>query len=244
MAFVGTLFASLVGFPLAFFAARNITPTALVNQLMKRFFDFLRSVDMLIWALFFTRGFGPGPLAGIAAIFFTDTGTLGKLYSEALENIDDKQREGVRSVGASPLQVQRFGVVPQVLPVFAQPGALLLGIEHPLGHHHRRRGRRRHRPQAAGSDAHQPGLGKRRLHGAADPAGRLRLRYDLDFAQTTARSGADCTIARNDVQIGPSKSNECRHRAEVHAVGLLFESTHSARNARFLTGDHRSPRRR
>jgi phosphonate transport system permease protein len=118
MAFVGTVFASIVAFPLAFLAARNITPNRLANQAFKRFFDFQRSVDMLIWALFFTRGFGPGPLAGMSAIFFTDTGTLGKLYSEALENIDDKQREGIRSVGASPVAVQRYGVLPQVLPVF------------------------------------------------------------------------------------------------------------------------------
>ncbi|RVI22038.1 phosphonate ABC transporter, permease protein PhnE, partial [Sinorhizobium meliloti] len=119
MAFVGTLFASFIAFPLCFLAARNITPSRLTNQFVKRFFDFLRSVDMFIWALFFTRAFGPGPLAGISAIFFTDTGTLGKLYSEALENIDDKQREGVKSVGAAPVAVQRFGVLPQVLPVFA-----------------------------------------------------------------------------------------------------------------------------
>lgn len=119
MAFVGTLFAVIIAFPLSFAAARNITPNRFVNQFLKRFFDFLRSVDMLIWALFFTRAFGPGPLAGISAIFFTDTGTLGKLYSEALENIDDKQREGVRSVGAGPAEVQRYGVVPQVLPIFA-----------------------------------------------------------------------------------------------------------------------------
>jgi phosphonate transport system permease protein len=119
MAFVGTLFASIIAFPLSFIAARNITLNRPVNQLVKRFFDFQRSVDMLIWALFFTRAFGPGPLAGISAIFFTDTGTLGKLYSEALENIDDKQREGIKSVGAPPLAVQRFGVLPQVLPVFA-----------------------------------------------------------------------------------------------------------------------------
>ena len=94
-------------------------PNRFINHLLKRSFDFLRSVDMLIWALFFTRAFGPGPLAGMSAIFFTDTGTLGKLYAEALENIDDKQCEGVRSVGASPASVQRFGVLPQVLPVFA-----------------------------------------------------------------------------------------------------------------------------
>ncbi|MGX9119766.1 phosphonate ABC transporter, permease protein PhnE [Mesorhizobium sp. BHbsci] len=118
MAFVGTVLASIVAFPLAFLAARNVTPSRIANQVTKRFFDFLRSVDMLIWALFFTRGFGPGPLAGMSAIFFTDTGTLGKLYSEALENIDDKQREGIRSVGATPAMVQRYGVLPQVLPVF------------------------------------------------------------------------------------------------------------------------------
>ncbi|MBB5275595.1 phosphonate transport system permease protein [Rhizobium rosettiformans] len=119
MAFMGTLLAMLVAFPLSFIAARNITRNRPVNQITKRFFDFVRSVDMLIWALFFTRAFGPGPLAGISAIFVTDTGTLGKLYAEALENIDDKQREGVKSVGAPSAAVQRFGVLPQVMPVFA-----------------------------------------------------------------------------------------------------------------------------
>ncbi|MBL8584308.1 MAG: phosphonate ABC transporter, permease protein PhnE [Rhizobiaceae bacterium] len=118
MAFVGTVLASLLAFPLAFLAARNITGSRIVNQVTKRLFDFLRAVDMFIWALFFTRAFGPGPLAGISAIFFTDTGTLGKLYSETLENIDDRQREGIRSVGAAPILVQRYGVLPQVMPVF------------------------------------------------------------------------------------------------------------------------------
>ena len=110
----------------------------LVNQITKRFFDFLRSVDMLIWALFFTRAFGPGPLAGISAIFFTDTGTFGKLYSEALENIDDKQREGIRSVGAAPALVQRYGVRAAGPAGVPQPVALFLGIEHALGDDHRR----------------------------------------------------------------------------------------------------------
>jgi phosphonate transport system permease protein len=118
MAFVGTLLATLFAFPLAFIAARNITRSRPVNWLMKRTFDLLRSIDMLIWALFFTRGFGPGPIPGIAAIFFTDAGALGKVYAEALENVDDRQREGVKSVGASASVVNRFGVVPQVLPVF------------------------------------------------------------------------------------------------------------------------------
>ncbi|MER9377029.1 MULTISPECIES: phosphonate ABC transporter, permease protein PhnE [unclassified Mesorhizobium] len=118
MAFLGTMLGGIVAFPLAFFAARNITPSRLVNQVLKRFFDFMRSIDMLIWALFFTRAFGPGPLAGSAAIFFTEIGTLGKTYSEALENIDDKPREGITSTGANGLLVQRYGVLPEVVPVF------------------------------------------------------------------------------------------------------------------------------
>ncbi|SFA91527.1 phosphonate transport system permease protein [Rhizobium sp. NFR07] len=118
MAFVGTLLGTIFAFPLAFIAARNITRNRAANWGMKRLFDFLRSVDMLIWALFFTRSFGPGPIPGIAAIFFTDAGALGKVYAEAVENVDDKQREGVKSVGAPPVIVNRFGVVPQVLPVF------------------------------------------------------------------------------------------------------------------------------
>ncbi|MCV3207502.1 phosphonate ABC transporter, permease protein PhnE [Mesorhizobium sp. YC-39] len=118
MAFLGTLLGGIVAFPLAFFAARNITPSGLLSQILKRFFDFMRSVDMLIWALFFTRAFGPGPLAGSAAIFFTEIGTLGKVYSEGLENIDDKPREGVLSTGANGLLVQRYGVLPEVIPMF------------------------------------------------------------------------------------------------------------------------------
>jgi phosphonate transport system permease protein len=117
MAFLGTICGAIVAFPLAFLAARNITHNGYVNQGLKRFFDFMRSVDMVIWALFFTRAFGPGPLSGSAAIFLTETGTLGKIYSEGLENIDDKQREGIQSTGASSVQVQRYGVMPQVVPV-------------------------------------------------------------------------------------------------------------------------------
>ncbi len=117
MAFLGTLLGAIVAFPLGFLAARNITPNGPLNWILKRIFDFLRSVDMLIWALFFTRAFGPGPLAGSAAVFLTEAGTLGKIYSEGLENIDDKPREGVTSTGAPPILVQRYGVLPQVLPV-------------------------------------------------------------------------------------------------------------------------------
>ena len=47
----------------------------------------------------------------------TDAGSFGKTFSEALENIDEKQVEGIRSTGANGVQRARFGVIPQVTPV-------------------------------------------------------------------------------------------------------------------------------
>jgi len=60
---------------------------------------------------------GLGPIPGIMAIAIIDTGILVILYSEAIENIDNKQIEGVKASGGSMLEVIRFGVMPQVMPV-------------------------------------------------------------------------------------------------------------------------------
>ncbi|MDD8024157.1 MAG: phosphonate ABC transporter, permease protein PhnE [Paracoccaceae bacterium] len=117
MAFLGTMGAGLIAFPLAFFAASNFAPARSVRLLLRRLFDFLRGVDGLIWTVILSRAFGPGPLTGSLAILMTDTGTFGKTFSEALENIDGKQVEGIASTGATTLQRARFGVIPQVAPV-------------------------------------------------------------------------------------------------------------------------------
>jgi phosphonate transport system permease protein len=117
MAFLGTMGAGLVAFPLAFAAARNFSPLMAVRALVRRVFDFLRGVDALIWTIILARAFGPGPLTGALAILLTDTGTFGKLFSEALENVDKREIEGVQSTGARPLQCYRFGVIPQITPV-------------------------------------------------------------------------------------------------------------------------------
>ncbi|MGR3648117.1 MAG: phosphonate ABC transporter, permease protein PhnE [Shimia sp.] len=117
MAFLGTMGAAIVALPLAFLAAKNFSPFTAVRQVTRRFFDFFRGVDALIWTIVLARAFGPGPLTGALAILITDTGSFGKMFSEALENVDKKQIEGIQSTGAKPLQRYRFGVIPQVTPV-------------------------------------------------------------------------------------------------------------------------------
>jgi phosphonate transport system permease protein len=117
MAFLGTLLASVVALPLGFLGARNVIPSRVFRFLTRRVFDVFRGLDQLIWALVFVRAMGLGPIAGILAIFVSDTGVLAKLYSEAIENADRGQMDGIRSTGAAGLMTLRLGVLPQVLPV-------------------------------------------------------------------------------------------------------------------------------
>src|SRR5262249_54923065 len=80
-------------------------------------FDGIRGVDALIWALMFVNVVGLGPFAGVMAIAVSDTGTLAKLFAEAIEHSDRRQIEGVRATGANRLQIVRFAMLPQVFPV-------------------------------------------------------------------------------------------------------------------------------
>ncbi len=118
MAFLGTLLGTIGALLVGFLAAKNVMPIALVRQIVRRILDVLRGIDQLVWGLVFVRAVGLGPLAGVLAIFVSDLGTLSKLYSEAIENIDRKQVEGIRATGAGPLGIIRYGYIPQVLPVF------------------------------------------------------------------------------------------------------------------------------
>jgi phosphonate transport system permease protein len=117
MAFIGTLLGAVFAFPLSFVAAKNMTRSRPLQFGTRRFADLLRSFDYLIWALIFVRAIGLGPLAGIMAIAIVETGTFIKLYSEAIENLDRKQIDGVTAAGGNGVQTIRFGVLPQVLPM-------------------------------------------------------------------------------------------------------------------------------
>lgn len=117
MAFIGTLLGAFLAFPLSFFASKTMMPFRPIQFGARRLADLLRAFDYLIWALIFVRAIGLGPMAGIMAIAIVETGTFIKLYSEAIENLDRKQIEAVRAAGGNGLEVIRYGVLPQVLPM-------------------------------------------------------------------------------------------------------------------------------
>ncbi|QQS12412.1 MAG: phosphonate ABC transporter, permease protein PhnE [Rhodospirillales bacterium] len=117
MAFLGTVLGAVVAFPLAFLASKNMMTFRPVQFGTRRFADLLRAFDYLIWALIFVRAIGLGQMAGIMAIAIVEVGTFIKLYSEAIESLDRKQMDGVRAAGGNGLDVIRYGVLPQVLPM-------------------------------------------------------------------------------------------------------------------------------
>jgi len=119
IAFLGTLTAAILAFPVAFLAAKNVIPNPFVHFGARRTFDVFRSVDTLIWALMWINVVGLGPFAGALAIACADFGAFGKLFSEAIEATDGKATEGIAASGGSKAHQVRFGLVPQVLPVIA-----------------------------------------------------------------------------------------------------------------------------
>jgi len=120
IATLGTLLAILLAVPVAFCAARNTTPSALVvRPLALLIIVSSRSINSLIWALLLVAIIGPGVLSGIIAIGLRSIGFIAKLLYEAIEEIDESQVEAITATGASRSQVMAYGIVPQIMPAFA-----------------------------------------------------------------------------------------------------------------------------
>ncbi len=119
MAYVGTLWGAGFAFVLCFAASRTTCRDARLRFAALRFLEFCRTVPVLVFALIFVVAFGLGALPGVLALAVHTAGSLGKLFTEVVENADDRPAEGVRASGGNTLEAIRFGVVPQVLSSFA-----------------------------------------------------------------------------------------------------------------------------
>ena len=118
IAVVGTSVAAVVALPLGFLSARNVVSRPLFYP-ARAVLNLFRSVDTMVYALFFVAAVGLGPFPGVLAVVTYTTMTLAKLYSEAIEGIDPGPVDAITATGASHMQVLRFGILPQVVPLFA-----------------------------------------------------------------------------------------------------------------------------
>lgn len=115
-----TLLSVIIAYPLSFLAASNVIGNSfgarVVYFTMRAFFNAARVIDAMVLAIVFVAGLGTGPFPGVLALTVHSVGVLGKLFSEAVEEVNKGVVEAIRATGASPLQTVMFGIVPQVLP--------------------------------------------------------------------------------------------------------------------------------
>ena len=106
-----------ISLPLGVLGARNLMPSW-ITWPVRSIVALARTLHPVIVAILFVKAVGFGALAGILSLAVASIGFIGKLFTEAIEEISMKQIEAVRATGAGFMNVITFGVVPQVLGRF------------------------------------------------------------------------------------------------------------------------------
>ena len=123
MALLATTLGTILAIPLSFLAARNITHRGKLGKaiyyITRSFLNIIRAYEPLVMATIFALivGFG-NPFAGVLALVIVTTASLGKMFSESIEGIDNGPLEAITATGANRAQVVLYGVVPQIIPDF------------------------------------------------------------------------------------------------------------------------------
>jgi phosphonate ABC transporter permease subunit PhnE len=121
-ALLATTLGAIVAIPFSFLAAKNLTGRsallAWLYFLTRATFNILRSIEALLYVAIFVFWVGIGPFAGTLALAITSFALIGKLFSEAIENIDAGPMEAITATGANRLQVIMYAIMPQIVPPF------------------------------------------------------------------------------------------------------------------------------
>lgn len=125
MALLGTALVMTCALPLGILGARTIVGQPVIHFLLRRLFDAGRTIPALVWAMVLVAAFGLGPRVGVTAMVLAETPHLAKLFAETMENRKQGVIESLQSAGATHIQVLRYGLVPQVLPLMIGKALLL-----------------------------------------------------------------------------------------------------------------------
>jgi len=128
MGFAATFLALLFAVPTGFLAARNVAPARWIYTLARLFILSVRALPDLIVAVIFVAALGLGPKPGVLALAIGLFGFATKLFADAIEEVSEAPRDGIRAVGASRLQETFSGVLPQVMPSLVGNSLYLLDV--------------------------------------------------------------------------------------------------------------------
>jgi phosphonate transport system permease protein len=115
MALAASFFGMILAVPLGLCAASNLAPRPV--YLVARFIIVLsRTFHEIIWAIFFVKIVGFGPLAGVLTLIVASVSFISKMLAEDIENMPPGQLEAVRATGASFPKLLIYCISPQALP--------------------------------------------------------------------------------------------------------------------------------
>ncbi len=115
IALLSTIFGVILSFFFALCGASNIVPSWL--KATSRFLMAVeRALPEIIFLLLLVSALGIGPFPGVVALSIGCVGMLGRLFADAMEEVNAKTMEAVASVGASKLQIVQYVVIPEILP--------------------------------------------------------------------------------------------------------------------------------
>jgi phosphonate transport system permease protein len=121
-AMLATFLGATLALPFSFLAAKNLTGKsrflAWIYYITRSVFNFLRSIEALLYAAILVYWVGIGPFAGMLALSITTFALIGKLFSEAIENIETGPIEAINATGANRLQLIFYAIIPQIVPSF------------------------------------------------------------------------------------------------------------------------------
>ncbi|RII41383.1 phosphonate ABC transporter, permease protein PhnE [Galactobacter valiniphilus] len=103
---------------LAVLGSRATSRNPIVYQVARAIMSFFRAVPDIVFALIFVTAVGLGPFAGVLALILHNTGVMAKLWSEAMEEMDQGPVQALRVAGASSAQITTHVVIPSVIPQF------------------------------------------------------------------------------------------------------------------------------
>ena len=117
-AFLATTGALVVSLLLTPLAAKNIAPHRIVYEVARLFIGVLRAIPEFVFALIFLVAVGINPYSIVLAIAVHTVGVLGKLFAEAVEDMDMGPVDALRASGAGRTQVFVHAIVPAMLASF------------------------------------------------------------------------------------------------------------------------------
>lgn len=116
IALAGTVIGVLVSLPVAWVAARRVTPAPLLRLPMRALVSLFRTIPDLVWAMIFVVAVGLGAVAGTMTIVVDTIGFCGRFFAEAIEDADSAPQDALAAMGASRLEVLCAAVLPAAMP--------------------------------------------------------------------------------------------------------------------------------